>query len=438
MINSFDTVEDFFKKIKSNISTSFAYVAVKGEISRISYPNSGHIYFTLKDEKSSISCMCLKTNIKYLSNKISENKQMIIVGKVSAFERNSQLYILVHDTLGIEDGKLHKNLEQQKQELEKQGYFANSAKQSIPSLAKTIGVITSSQGAVKHDIINRINARRPCKIVFYHSTMQGELAISEVIKGIKTLNNLKNNKPELIIIARGGGSLEDLEVFNSEKIVKAVYESKLPIISAIGHETDYTFVDFTADLRASTPTAAAEIVTQITTDDLINKVQIAQYKINNTYKNKIQNYKKSLTNAVATLNKEATNKINIKFVKLNYLQKGIVSPINYIKHSKYKLDKLQQSINNFVQNAIYKKQSKVKNALSSINVQATSIVKEKQNKIALTQALLEKYNNKELLKKGFAVFLTESGTVVKNTKELKAGKSYKVTMQDGSKNITLC
>ncbi len=437
MINSFDTVEELFKKIKSVVSSSFPYIAVKGEISSISYPNSGHIYFKLKDSTTALSCMCLKTNIKYLSNKLEENKEMIIVGKINAFAKSGQLYITVHDTLNPSEGKINKSLEERKEALKQQGYFDANTKKQIPSFANTIGIITSSQGAVQHDIINRINARRPCKLVFFYSTMQGENAENEVIKGLHYFNKLKENKVEVIIIARGGGSLEDLEVFNSEKIVKAVYESKIPTISAIGHETDFSFVDFTADLRASTPTAAAEIVTAITKKDLLLKTQTAQQKIQAGYKSYIYKQGEKLNNLSKNLNKEGKNTSSYKNMLLTALTNRLVLPQSYLNHIQYKLINTDNKFKAFITQSLKAKQQTLLKKQETLNKETFNTLNKLSNKLELENTKLEKYNNKELLKKGFAIIKDNEQKIVKSIANLKEGKSYQVTMQNGSKDITI-
>ncbi len=437
MINSFDTVEELFKKIKSVVSSSFPYIAVKGEISSISYPSSGHIYFKIKDKSTALTCMCLKTNIKYLSNKLEENKEIIIVGKISAFAKSGQLYITVHDALNPSEGKLNKSLEERKEALKAQGYFDANTKKQIPSLTNTIGIITSSQGAVQHDIINRINDRRPCKLVFFYSTMQGENTESEVIKGLHYFNNLKENKVDVIIIARGGGSLEDLEVFNSEKIVKAVYESKTPTISAIGHETDFSFVDFTADLRASTPTAAAEIVTAITKKDLLQKVQIAKNKIQTSYKNYITKQSERLEKLNKNIAKESENKLKYKGFLLNSLKDRLVLPQSYLNHIQYKLTNIDARFKSLAKQKLKTKQQSLLTKQETLNKESFSILYKLSNKLELENTKLEKYNNKELLKKGFAIVKDADQKIVKSITNLKEGKSYQITMQNGSKDITI-
>ncbi len=234
-------------------------ISVKGEISSCKKYSSGHLYFTLKDEKASVSCVMFKGNADNLKFEPNDGVSVIARGKASLYERDGkfQLYI---STLSPEGkGDLYAAFEILKEKLSTEGLFNNSHKKKIPLLPSRIGVITSPSGAVIRDIINVCSRRYPnFNLLLYPSLVQGENAAKSIIQGINTFN--EQNLVDVIIVGRGGGSIEDLWCFNDEGLARAIFDSKIPVISAVGHETDFTICDFVADMRAPTPSAAAELV----------------------------------------------------------------------------------------------------------------------------------------------------------------------------------
>ena len=239
--------------------TFLSNIMVKGEITNFKAHSSGHLYFTLKDEFSTIKCIMFKSAALGLKFRPKDGDSVIVKGAVSVYEVGGtyQLYVRQMNQDGI--GALYEKYEELKNRLEKEGLFSPEFKKKIPFMPKRVGVITSPTGAVIRDIIN-VSTRRFNKvnILLYPAAVQGENVAETVVKGIKTFN--EHNLVDVIIVARGGGSFEDLFGFNDEKIARAVFESKIPIVSAVGHETDFTICDFVSDLRAPTPSAAAELV----------------------------------------------------------------------------------------------------------------------------------------------------------------------------------
>ena len=237
----------------------FTNVLVEGEISNYKHHYTGHLYFTLKDENSLIKCIMFKTYTSHLDFEPQDGMKVMIIGSVSVFERDGtyQLYAKAMKPLG-KMGDLRAAYEELKAKLEKEGFFAKEHKKQIPMYPKIIGVLTSNTGAVIRDIINVSTRRNPNVVIkLFPVPVQGEGAAEKIAKGIEFMN--KNRLADVLIIARGGGSLEDLWPFNEEVLARAIYNSEIPIISAVGHETDFTISDFVADLRAPTPSAAAEL-----------------------------------------------------------------------------------------------------------------------------------------------------------------------------------
>lgn len=233
-------------------------VLIKGEISNFKNHYTGHMYFTLKDENSLIKCIMFKSYAQRLDFMPKDGMKVFLVGSVSVFERDGvyQIYAKAMQEDGV--GVLYKKYEELKQRLQLEGYFDEDHKQKIPKMPKTVGVLTSQTGSVIRDIINVSTRRNPnVYIKLFPVPVQGEGAAEKIAEGIRLMN--ENKMADVLILARGGGSLEDLWPFNEEIVAHAIYNSEIPIISAVGHETDFTISDFTADLRAPTPSAAAEL-----------------------------------------------------------------------------------------------------------------------------------------------------------------------------------
>ena len=254
------SVSELNKYIKEKISADEALsnIIVKGEISNFKNHYTGHMYFTLKDENSLIKCIMFKTYAQRLNFMPKDGMKVFVLGGVSVFERDGiyQIYVKAMQEDGI--GALYREYEELKKKLEQEGLFSEAHKKKIPVMPKVIGVLSSQTGAVIKDIINVSTRRNPnVYIRLLPVPVQGEGAAQKIAEGIKLMND--NHMADVLILARGGGSLEDLWPFNEEIVAHAIYNSEIPIISAVGHETDFTIADFVADLRAPTPSAAAEL-----------------------------------------------------------------------------------------------------------------------------------------------------------------------------------
>ena len=305
---------------------------IKGEISNFKNHYTGHMYFTLKDDKSLIKCIMFKTYAQKLDFMPKDGMNVFVFGGVSVFERDGvyQVYVKAMHEDGV--GALYKKYEELKQKLEAQGYFEISHKKKIPQMPKVIGVLTSQTGSVIRDIINVSTRRNPnVHIRLLSVPVQGQDAAPEIAKGIKFMNEHK--LADVMILARGGGSLEDLWPFNEEVVANAIYESDIPIISAVGHETDFSISDFTADLRAPTPSAAAELA--------VPDVYEVSQKIN-TYKNRLRlalskkyemlklRYEKSMSSSVF---KEPRRMVNDSAILLDQYIKKLEVAINNKRQS---------------------------------------------------------------------------------------------------------
>ncbi|MEG2295146.1 MAG: exodeoxyribonuclease VII large subunit, partial [Oscillospiraceae bacterium] len=235
-------------------------IFIKGEITNFTkHTKSGHCYFCLKDERASVRAVMFQSHSKNLRFLPENGLQVIVQCSIGVYEKEGSYQLYVYDLQPDGIGSMNLAYEQKKEKLEKEGLFSSQHKKQIPCMPATIGVITSPTGAVIHDIINVLNRRYPiAKLLIFPVTVQGELASQEVCNGVAYFNNCKGC--DVIIIARGGGSSQDLAPFNDEQMVREIFASEIPIISGVGHETDYTLCDFVSDIRASTPSIAAELV----------------------------------------------------------------------------------------------------------------------------------------------------------------------------------
>ena len=232
-------------------------VRVQGEVSNCKYHSSGHIYFTLKDKKGTLSCVMFAGNRKGLDFTMAEGQQVIVEGSIDIYERDGKYQLYARKIKKDGAGALFEQFERLKQELLERGLFAKEYKQPIPKYIRTLGVVTASTGAAIRDIINITKRRNPyVQIILYPAIVQGDAAPASIVQGIRALEQLG---VDVMIVGRGGGSLEDLWAFNTELVAQAVFDCSVPIISAVGHETDTTIIDFVSDLRAPTPSAAAEL-----------------------------------------------------------------------------------------------------------------------------------------------------------------------------------
>ena len=263
------SVSEISAALKRTVEDAFPYVRVRGEISGLKFHSSGHVYFDLKDEKSVINAVIWKMAVRGLKIRPEAGLEVVCTGRVSTYGGSSRYQLIVEQVELAGLGALMAMLEERKKKLAGEGLFDASAKKKLPYLPEVVGVITSPTGAVIRDIMHRLQDRFPRRVLLWPVAVQGEKAAAEVAAAIRGFGTFPRDglpRPDVLIVARGGGSIEDLMAFNDEAVVRAVAECEIPLISAVGHETDTTLIDFAADVRAPTPTAAAEMAVPVRTD----------------------------------------------------------------------------------------------------------------------------------------------------------------------------
>lgn len=367
-------------------------ILVKGEISNFKNHYTGHLYFTLKDENSLIKCIMFKSYAERLAFKPTDGMKVMVFGSVSVFERDGVYQIYAKSMMQDGMGDLHEKFEQLKSQLEKEGLFDESHKKKIPLYPKVVGVLTSQTGAVIRDIINVSTRRNPnVHIRLLPVPVQGPGAAEQIAEKIKIMNEKK--LADVIIVGRGGGSLEDLWPFNEEIVARAIYESELPIISAVGHETDFTIADFVADLRAPTPSAAAELAVP-DVFELKQKIGNYQNRYRLALKKKIElmklRYEKCMKSRVFT---DPKRNIQDKYIIID----------NYIKRL----------------------ESKMK-----------TIHTDRKTKFVEIVSKLDTLSPLKTLTRGYSI-TEKDNEIIKSVKQLKENDKIKIRFQDGEKNAQI-
>ena len=279
------TVSALSQALKRTIETTYDRVRVRGELGRVTIARSGHMYADIKDDKAVLNTVMWKGQVNRLPFRPEEGLEIIATGRLSTYPGRSNYQLIAEDMRPAGVGALMALLEERKKKLAAEGLFDKSHKQPLPYLPNTIGVVTSPTGAVIRDILHRVRERFPCQVILWPALVQGDAAAAQIEAGIRGFNALQGaDRPDVLIVGRGGGSIEDLWPFNEESVVRAAFESTIPLISAVGHETDTTLIDYVADARAPTPTGAAEIAVPVRTDLLLRLRQLGERQAQGLYR----------------------------------------------------------------------------------------------------------------------------------------------------------
>ena len=429
-------VSQFNRLFRDVIETNFNYVRIKGEISEIKRATRGQLYLTLKDDESILSGVIWDNKKRDLQFNPEAGMEVVVTGKITTWSKFKTTYQVDIDKVELAgEGALLKLIEDRKQRLKAKGIFDTEHKRTLPFLPNKIGVITSPTGSVIHDIINRIQDRFPTNIDIWPVAVQGHDAAETIINAIKGFNSvIFQDKPDVIIIARGGGSTEDLMAFNDEELAEVVFESVIPIISAIGHETDTTIIDYVSDLRASTPTAAAEKVVpmRIDLERIINNLsQRLSHCVQNDftkYNDQLINLSKFLKepNLVITIFKERLKATVENLCKETDLivRKNIYSLNNY--------KKLLRSPRDAVQIKKDKLQNFSKNLDRCVNENLRNLKKE-LNKF---ESLLFSNSMSKTLKKGYSI-ISKSKKIINNSKLIQPADEVKIQFFDKSIDVKI-
>lgn len=443
MQNYLDNVPEFSVSelsiaIKRNLEHSFGYVKIRGEISGFRKHSSGHLYFNIKDENAVVNGVCFRSMAMKLDMEPEEGQEVVVFGQITSYPARSNYQILISKISPAGIGSLMALLEKRKKEFTRKGYFLPEHKKPIPKFPKKIAVITSETGAVIQDIIHRIEERFPIPILLAPARVQGKDAEIQIVEHIKSINDLDSNiRPDVIIIARGGGSIEDLWCFNEEILIEEVFKSKIPIISAVGHETDTTLIDYASDLRAPTPTAAAELATP-NSRELKQSLQKTHMQMFTAISRKINDISNQLTQ-IDRFFKSPGRIINDKMQQIDELLFRADKSLNFIiERKRQKVSFLHSKIShNSMLNRLNANQEKFSQYYKQLQ-KCTELKYERiYNKATSFGKLLSTLSYKNTLKRGFAVVRDDNNHIVSNSSSLANSKEISLEFYDSDKKVKI-
>ena len=433
------SVSELSSVLKRMIEGEFSNVRIRGEIGRVSRPASGHLYFDLKDDKSVIASVTWRGQASKLATQPEEGLEVVATGKITTFAGQSRYQMIVSEMSVAGIGALMAQLEKRKKKLEAEGLFDKNIKKEIPYLPEIIGVVTSPSGAVIRDILHRLSDRFPRKVLLWPVSVQGESCAPDVTAAINGFNKLTPGgampRPELIIVARGGGSIEDLWGFNEESVVRAAFESEIPLISAVGHETDTTLIDLASDLRAPTPTAAAEYAVPVRTDLMGWLSSMEERRV-----------------------RSLTSNLEIKRQRLKDLSRGLPTPADLVAMAAQRLDAVSDRLpralsavsNNkrtlllqtsaglrgrLLQNKLIDRTKEMNRFVKSIEANIRLIIQRNQSSLDGLERIRQTLGYEATLRRGYTVVRNKDGKLITRLKEADVNKELEIEFYDGKTSL---
>jgi exodeoxyribonuclease VII large subunit len=425
------SVSEVSGRVKTTVEDAFGYVRVQGEISGFKRAGSGHLYFALKDEAAVLDGVCWRGTAARLGLQPEDGMEVIATGRITTYPGRSKYQIVVENMELAGQGALLKLLEERKKRLAEEGLFDLERKQLLPTLPNVIGVVTSPTGAVIRDILHRLNGRFPRRVLVWPVLVQGDGAADQVAAAIKGFNALDPDgdipRPDLLIVARGGGSLEDLWAFNEEAVIRAASESFIPLISAIGHETDWTLLDLVADERAPTPTAAAEMAVPVRHELLARVADVSRRQ-----------------------DAAVRRALDLRKRELTSLARGLPNLRRLLEDSSQRLDDWSERLGNALGAGLRHRRSRiptripvptyvirdgrrrVERATADLARSWKSEQANRTRRLTHAAALLESFSYERVLERGFALVTASDGTPVTSTAQAKPGDDVSIQFKDGS------
>ncbi|ANK82944.1 MAG: exodeoxyribonuclease VII large subunit [Rhizobiales bacterium NRL2] len=429
------TVSELSQKLKRTLEDAFGHVVLRGEISGFKRAASGHLYFGLKDDKAVIDGIVWRGQAAKLNFRPEDGLEVLCRGRVTSYPARSKYQIVVESMEPAGEGALMALLEQRRRKLQAEGLFAAERKRPLPWLPEIIGVVTSPTGAVIRDILHRLQDRFPRRVIVWPVLVQGETAAEQVARAVEGFNRFTApDRPDLLIVARGGGSIEDLWAFNEEVAVRAVAESEIPVISAVGHETDTTLIDHAADRRAPTPTAAAEMAVPV-------RAEIAM---------QVGDLSRRSLGALRRLQAERRN-------ALTGLARGIVDPRRLLQQHGQRLDDLGDALGRALRIGTARGRQRLTESAGGLRPQLLRqpirdgreglgraalalerdfgrLQRDRRQRLDGTARLLEVFSYKATLQRGFAVIRDDAGQPLTRAAAVQAGAALEIEFADGRRN----
>lgn len=429
------SVSQLSHKLKAIVEDEFSFVRVRGEISKVTIAKSGHLYTSLKDDGAVLDAICWKGTLPRLGIKPEEGMEVVCTGRLTTYPGRSNYQMIIETMELAGQGALLKMLEERRKKLAAEGLFDATRKKQIPFLPRVIGVVTSPTGAVIRDIMHRLNERFPRRVLIWPVIVQGSTAAASVAEAIRGFNAIPAGdplRPDVLIVARGGGSLEDLMPFNDETVVRAAAASAIPLISAVGHETDTTLIDYAADLRAPTPTAAAEKAVPVRAE-LLAAIMDSERRL--------------FTGAQRLLKQHQTH--------ITGLSRGLGDPRRLLEGAAQRLDHLTTRLETGLQSWVERRggllremaarlsprnlQQRIQNAARMTAVQGErlhnteqKILKDRQKHLGNLGAMLDSLSFERVLERGYAVVYDETGGIVSSAAGAKKLDGVELRFRDGT------
>ena len=433
------TVSEISQAVKRAVEDNFQWVRIRGEISGFKRAASGHLYFSLKDADANIDGVCWRGTAGRLGMQPEDGMEVVATGRITTYPGRSKYQVVVDHMELAGEGALLKLLEDRRRKLEAEGLFAEDRKQHLPYLPDVIGVVTSPTGAVIRDILHRLSDRFPIHVLLWPVLVQGEGAADQVAAAVRGFAGIDEGsdipRPDLLIVARGGGSLEDLWAFNEETVVRAIADCPIPVISAVGHETDTTLADFAADRRAPTPTAAAEMAVPVRLDLLAQVMEDGQ----------------RIAAAVSRLLADHRR-------HLDATARALPNPARMLQEQAQRLDDWTDRLTNSLTGGLERRRARLTSAAAgltrpdkiiqmetrrlaaesrALKSAGKTAVETARNRLKQAAALLESYSYERVLDRGFALVTDLSGAPVTSVKDLKTGDALDLRLKDGSKPVVV-
>jgi exodeoxyribonuclease VII large subunit len=425
------SVSELAHAVKRTVERDFDRVRVRGELGRVMIAKSGHLYVDLKDEEATISTVMWRTNVQQLQFKPEEGLEVVVEGRLSTFPNRSQYQLIAERMSPAGVGALLAQLEKLKARLTAEGLFARERKKPIPYLPRTIGVVTSPTGAVIRDILHRLGERFPRRVLLWPVLVQGPEAAGQVARAIRGFNALEGAlRPDVLIVARGGGSIEDLWAFNEEIVVRAAAESSIPLISAVGHETDTTLIDFASDLRAPTPTGAAEKAVPVRSD-LIERVEVLEGRLKGGLVRGLEKRRTEVRAASARLPRLETL-FQIPQQRFDRAAERLSSAL--LANARAAQSKLDRIAARLRPQALSQDIARRRDLLARASARMAPAIKRAldahRKHLDGAARVLESLSHKSVLARGFVMVHRDDGTLVRAAKDLSPGDAVELTFAD--------
>ena len=426
------TVSRLNQTVRLLLEREVGQVWISGEISNFTQPASGHWYFTLKDDTAQVRCAMFRNSNRRVTFRPQHGQQILVRASITLYEPRGEYQIIVESMQPAGEGLLQQKYEQLKAKLAAEGLFDQQSKQPLPSPAHCVGVITSKTGAALHDILHVLKRRDPSlPVVIYPTAVQGEDAPGQIVRAIALANS--RQECDVLIVGRGGGSLEDLWSFNDERVARAIFDSQIPIVSAVGHETDVTIADFVADLRAPTPSAAAEMVSRNQLE-LLRQLQSGQQRLEMAMDYYLANRTRRFTQLEHRLQQQHPQlRLARQQTVLERLRQRMTYALDtQLKRSGQRQQRMLQRLNQHSpQPRIHRAQNRVQQLEYRLAQLISARLSATRERFGNTVTHLEAVSPLSTLARGYSVTTATDGNVLKQTKQVKAGDVLTTRLMDG-------